>query len=116
MITRIAACTAAFALLGAAPSSTSSPAATSGSAPAKSLTVTCSSAPFYYYPRMSTPTDRPVRSTTPPVTPGQRFGALRMRTTLQSVQYVETNVGANLDLSAVPHSNLWLLRNCVSVD
>ena len=81
----------------------------------KQATVTCSSASFYFYPRMASPTDRPMRSSSPAAGAGQRFEALRMRTTLQSVQYVETNVPAGTDLDAAPHSHLWLLRNCVSV-
>ena len=78
------------------------------------LTVMCSGTPFYYYPRMASPTDAPTRSSVAPASAGQRFEMLGMRTTLQSVQYVEVNLKANLDLDAIRGSNLYLLRNCTN--
>lgn len=98
-------CAAAIALIGASPS----PSATPGT-----LTVLCAVTPFYYYPRFASPTDSPVRSSTPPARAGQTFAALGTRTTLQSVRFVETNISANLDPSAAPHSRLWLRQTCVS--
>jgi len=110
LIPRAALCAVAFVFAGSAAYAQSP----SPAPQPPQITVMCTSTPFYYYPRMSTPTDPPTRSTVAPATAGQRFASLGMRTTLQSVQYVEVDLKANLDLDAMPGSNLYLLRNCTN--
>ena len=114
LIARAAFCAAAVALCGAGAQAQNASPAASAAPPAQQLTVMCATTPFYYYPRMSTPTDAPTRSSSAPASAGQRFEMLGMRTTLQSVQYVETDVKAGIDADAIPGSNLYLLRNCTN--
>lgn len=97
---------AALVLLAAAPTPSPSP-----PGPA-TLTVTCQRAHFYVF---TSATSVPHRAHTPDATQGQRFGAVGDRTTLQSVEYVETDVPVT-DPGYPPDAHFWLQRVCVSID
>jgi hypothetical protein len=72
-------------------------------------TVICARTPFYQYPPGNT---FPIKAPTAEARQGQRFEALRVSTTLESVQYVETNVVV-VDFGYGPNAHYWLLRQCV---
>lgn len=97
---------AALTLLAAAPTPSPSP-----TGPVM-LTVTCQRAHFYVFTSI---TSIPHRAHTPDATQGQRYGAVGSRTTLQSVEYVETDIPVT-DPGYPPDAHFWLQRVCVSID
>jgi hypothetical protein len=97
---------AALALLAAAPTPSPSP-----TGPVM-FTVICQRAHFYVFTSI---TSIPHRAHTPDATQGQRYGAVGDRTTLQSVEYVETNIPVT-DPGYPPDAHFWLQRVCVSID
>lgn len=98
---------AALALLAASPA----PAPSASAGPA-TLTVICQRAHFYVFTSASS---IPHRAHTPDATQGQRYGAVGDRTTLQSVEYVETDVPVT-EPGYPPDAHFWLQRLCVSID
>ena len=96
---------AALALLAAAPSPSPSPAASPATLRA---TVVCQYAPFYYFNG-----NIAQRADTPGARAGMVFEVRSSRTTLNSIDYVETNVAAVGPNFGGEH--LWLWKGCVSV-
>jgi len=98
---RLLAPLAAFALLGAAPNPTASP--------APALIVTCQRAPLYVF---LSGADRPTRAHTFDVTQGQRFALISgPRTTLESTQYYETDI-AVVEPGYARNAHYWISRDC----
>ena len=105
MAKRLLAPLAAVALLAASPSPARTP------APAKTITVLCVRAPFYVF---LSGADRPVRARTFAATQGERFGFVSgPRTTLESVQYFETDVPV-AEPGYPPGTHYWLSRDCAT--
>ena len=110
MLRAVLAPLAALAFVAAAPAPSPSPAPSESPAPLR-VFVLCKSAPFYVFNEGGTTI--PYRTDDPPAQAGQVFEAMRSRTTLHSLDYVETNVIAIGPNFAGHH--LWLWKGCVSV-
>ncbi|MDQ6941221.1 MAG: hypothetical protein M3169_01740 [Candidatus Eremiobacteraeota bacterium] len=99
---------AAIALTAAAPSPAPSPAPNASSA-ARTVSVVCERTPLYVF---VSGTDRPIRAHTPDVHLGERFGLVSgPRTTLESVQFYETDV-AVVEPGYARNAHYWISRDC----